>query len=172
MHMCNDLRVVQTTHNVDKDSLQVIWVHEKLLRRDIVPAPEQIDLLTDLLGAAIVYPLEFTHRALYTRQFLQVTDRQAVRLACVYVSGVTGAAPFAAHVRWLSDEVGVTAANNFDWLQRVAVVRGGCDNRRVVQLLRLSLSQSILDVWVRWVDFIFLKRIPVIDIELELWQSC
>ena len=99
MHMCNDLRVVQTTHNVDKDSLQVIWVHEKLLRWDIVPAPEQIDLLTDLLGAAIVYPLEFTHRALYTRQFLQVTDRQAVRLACVYVSGVTGAAPFAAHVR-------------------------------------------------------------------------
>lgn len=57
----DDLGVVQATDDVYYDALQVVRVDEELLFRDVVSAPEQINLLTDLTGAAVINPFELAH---------------------------------------------------------------------------------------------------------------
>jgi len=84
----DDLWVAQATDDVDYDALQVVWVHEKLLRGDVVAPPEQVNLFAHLARAAVVNPLQLAHGAFETSQFLQVGNRQTVGLPRVDVRHV------------------------------------------------------------------------------------
>ena len=85
VHLSDDRWVPQPAHDVDDDSLQVVRVHEQLLGGDLVAAPEQVNLLTHLSSAAIIYPLQFAHGALQERELLQIGYCQTVGLSVVGV---------------------------------------------------------------------------------------
>ena len=57
VNFCNYLRVSKSTHDVNDDSLEVIWIDEEFLSWYIVPFPEAIKFFADLARAAVVNPL-------------------------------------------------------------------------------------------------------------------